>query len=111
MKFNKKYASEYIIGGILIFALVYGLNKWLKGLPAPAPEYDTSSSIDYSLVLSNGSQGAEVSELQKILKTKYKADLGTFGDNKDGIDGIFGDVTEKALVKAKGVNKIALKDL
>jgi peptidoglycan hydrolase-like protein with peptidoglycan-binding domain len=53
----------------------------------------------------------EVLELQKILKTKYKANLGTFGDNKDGIDGIFGTMTENALMKAKGVKTITLKDL
>ena len=56
-------------------------------------------------------QEPEVAELQRILKTKYKANLGTFGDNKDGIDGIFGTVTENALIKAKGVKQIALKDL
>jgi hypothetical protein len=49
--------------------------------------------------------------MQRILIEKYGQDLGTFGDNQDGIDGIFGTVTLAGLLKAKQVSEIALKDL
>jgi peptidoglycan hydrolase-like protein with peptidoglycan-binding domain len=112
MKLNPKHTSTYFIGAILIFALVYGTSKWLKSLNKPVLDSQGGESfLDYSLELKKGMQEPEVSELQRILKTKYKANLGTFGDNKDGIDGIFGTVTENALFKAKGVKKITLKDL
>jgi peptidoglycan hydrolase-like protein with peptidoglycan-binding domain len=113
MKLNPKHTTPYIIGGILVLAVVYGINKWLKSLNKPNLDYNSNqeSTLDYSLVLSKGMEQPEVTELQKILKTKYKSDLGTFGDNKDGIDGIFGTYTENALFKAKGVKSIALKDL
>lgn len=69
------------------------------------------NNLDMNLVLKQGSEGAEVAEMQRILIEKYGQDLGTFGDNKDGIDGIFGTVTLAGLVKAKQVSEIALKDL
>jgi hypothetical protein len=49
--------------------------------------------------------------MQRILIEKYGQDLGTFGDNEDGVDGIFGTVTLAGLLKAKQVSEIALKDL
>ena len=72
-----------------------------------APE----SRLDTNLVLKQGSEGAEVAEMQRILIEKYGQNLGTFGDNQDGIDGIFGSYTLAGLVKAKQVSEIALKDL
>jgi hypothetical protein len=60
--------------------------------------------------LSKGSRGAEVVELQRILKDEMGYDLGTFGTDGDGIDGDFGTMTENALFKAKGVKQITLKD-
>jgi hypothetical protein len=69
------------------------------------------NNLDMNLVLKQGSEGAEVAEMQRILIEKYGQDLGTFGENKDGIDGIFGTVTLAGLVKAKQVSEIALKDL
>jgi peptidoglycan hydrolase-like protein with peptidoglycan-binding domain len=73
----------------------------------PQPE----NNLDMDLVLKQGSEGAEVAEMQRILIEKYGQDLGTFGDNQDGIDGIFGTVTLAGLLKAKQVSEIALKDL
>lgn len=111
MKFDKKHTFNYIIGGLMAVAVVLAVNNWLKKMKKPTMDGQGESFLDTFLVLSKGMQEPEVAELQKILKTKYKADLGTFGDNKDGIDGIFGIVTENALFKAKGVKTIALKDL
>ena len=73
----------------------------------PEPE----NTLDMNLVLKQGSEGAEVAEMQRILIEKYGQDLGTFGDNEDGIDGKFGTVTLAGLLKAKQVSEIALKDL
>jgi len=112
MKLNKKQLSTYAIVGVVAFALIYGASKWLKSLKQPALDNNGQEVfLDRELVLSNGMQEPEVAEMQRILKTKYNADLGAFGDNKDGIDGIFGTITESALFKAKGVKTIALKDL
>ena len=72
---------------------------------------ENNSSLDSNLVLKLGSKGAEVMELQKRLINDYGQDLGKFGDNQDGVDGIFGSVTLAGLLKAKQVSEIALKDL
>ena len=40
---------------------------------------------------------SKIIKLQTILKTKYNADLGTSGPNKDGIDGSLGTKTLEAL--------------
>jgi hypothetical protein len=112
MKLNPKNTSSYIIIGIGVFALVYGINKWLKSMKKPTLDNQGQQvNLDTYLVLKKGMQEPEVAEMQRILKSKYNADLGTFGDNKDGIDGIFGTITENALFKAKGVKTITLKDL
>ena len=62
-------------------------------------------------VLSKGSKGAEVSELQRILIDQYESDLGYSGAERNGIDGDFGSITENALLKAKGVKEISLKQI
>jgi peptidoglycan hydrolase-like protein with peptidoglycan-binding domain len=61
--------------------------------------------------LKKGSRGAEVVELQRILKDEMGYNLGTFGTEGDGIDGDFGTMTENALFKAKGVKEITLKEI
>lgn len=111
MKLNPKHTSTYFYVGILILALGLGINSWLKNMKKPVINEGEESFIDTSLLLKKGMTQPEVEELQRILKTKYNANLGSYGDNKDGIDGIFGTITENALFKAKGVKTIALKDL
>jgi peptidoglycan hydrolase-like protein with peptidoglycan-binding domain len=112
MKLNKKHLGTYAVVGLVLLGIGLAVNKWLKGMKQPAlDENNQEVFLDTSLVLSKGMEEPEVTELQTILKNKYKANLGTYGDNKDGIDGVFGTVTENALNKAKGVKTIALKDL
>lgn len=41
-----------------------------------------------------------IKQIQTILKTKYNANLGTTGPNKDGIDGMWGKNTQAALETA-----------
>jgi hypothetical protein len=109
MKLDSKQKKYLLIGGAILLG-VYLINKWLHSLPKPQnPDFEVT--LDEEKVLKKGSQGAEVSELQRALIKDYSADLGNSGANKDGIDGDFGLLTEVALKKAKGVTEIALKDL
>lgn len=55
------------------------------------------SSKDYPL--SYGTCHPDVGILQKYLKKMYKADLGSFGANRDGVDEQFGKVTKSAALK------------
>lgn len=94
------------VGGVLLAVYLYGaLSKKLR-----KPSQEQLSSLDENLLLSKGSKGAEVAELQRILKDELGYDLGTFGTEGNGIDGDFGTLTENALFKAKGVKQITLKD-
>ena len=78
-------------------------NKWGKGNP----------------ILGDGALGNEktghmyyagkekkklVITLQKMLKT-LDYDLGTSGNEKNGVDGIFGDITEEDVLDFQGTNK------
>ena len=103
---SKKY---WIIGGIALVVII-GLNKWLKSLPQSINS-DAYAGLNLDSVLSKGSTGDEVAELQRILVNQYGADLGFTGFDKDGIDGEFGGMTEKALFDAKGVKQITLRQI
>lgn len=100
--------TKNILIGVGVLVGLYFANRLYKRLSKPSAEQ--LSLLNEDLVLAKGSQGAEVMELQRILKDELGYDLGSTGVDKDGIDGIFGSVTEKALFQAKGVNKITLKD-
>lgn len=41
-----------------------------------------------------------IQQIQTVLKTKYNANLGNYGPNKDGIDSKWGNLTQTALDKA-----------
>ena len=103
---SKKY---WIIGGIALVVII-GLNKWLKSLPQSINS-DAYAGLNLDSVLSKGSTGDEVAELQRILVNQYGADLGFTGFDKDGIDRQFGSMTEKALLNSKGVKQISLRQL
>ena len=115
---NKK--KFLIYGGIILGSalLFYFLSK--KKIPQNngsdeneenENEIVTPPTLDLNLLLKKGIEGAEVTELQRILKKDFNAYLGTTGINGDGIDGDFGTKTETALKDAKGVIQIKLKDL
>lgn len=110
MKLDSKQKKFLIIGGVVVL-LVYLTSKWLHSLPKPQPADLQKDDLDRDKVLSKGSQGAEVAELQRILKKDFNAELGATGVNKDGIDGDFGILTQVALKKAKGVEEISLNEL
>jgi len=109
MTLDAKQKKFLLIGGAIVLG-VYLISKWLHSLPKPLPADLQTETLDEEKVLKKGSQGAEVSELQRILKKDYNADLGKSGVNQDGIDGDFGLLTEVALKKAKNVTEITLKD-
>jgi len=95
------------LGGFLVAVYLYSLlNKKLR-----KPSQEQLSLLDENLLLKKGSRGAEVVELQRILKDEMGYNLGTFGTEGDGIDGDFGTMTENALFKAKGVKEITLKEI
>lgn len=106
----KDNTNKYLIIGLAIVVVSWGINKWLKSFPKPMNS-NSYSDLDLNVVLSKGSTGDEVAELQRILIDQYGANLGYTGAEKKGIDGDFGILTEVALKKAKGVTEIALKDL
>ena len=106
----KDNTNKYLIIGAVAVVVAWGINKWLKSMPKPINS-DAYAGLDMNTVLSKGSTGDEVSELQRILVNQYGADLGYTGGNKDGVDGQFGSLTEKALLDAKGVKQISLKQI
>ena len=110
MTLDSKQKKFLLIGGVIVVGVII-ISKWLHSLPKPLPADLQSDSLDRTKLLYKGSQGAEVSELQKILKKDYNAELGNTGINQDGIDGDFGLITQVALKKAKGVEEITLNDL
>lgn len=96
-----KYAAEWTLAGVLVFgSIVYFVTKAKKANSAIVQDIAVDETapipvtLNQNLVLQNGSRGAEVAELQRLL-----------GINADGI---FGSQTEAALKTAKGVTKITL---
>lgn len=110
MNLDAKQKKYLLIAGAVVLG-VYIVSKWLHSLPKPLPADLQSDTLDRNKLLYKGSKGAEVSELQRILKKDFNAELGDTGINKDGIDGDFGLITQVALKKAKGVEEITLNDL
>ena len=106
----KDKTNKYLLIGLGIIVVVWGIDKYLKSKPKPINS-DSYSDLDLNAVLSKGSTGAEVMELQRILIDQYGADLGYSGAERNGIDGDFGSITEKALMEAKGVKSISLKQI
>lgn len=106
---NENTKKYLIIGGVAL-VIILALNRWLKKMPTSI-NADAYAGLDMNTVLSKGSTGSEVAELQRILVNQYGADLGYTGAEKDGIDGEFGGMTEKALLDAKGVKEISLKQI
>ena len=104
-----KNKNTLIIAGVVLLVGGFAINRWLKSMPKPINS-DAFEGLDLDMVLSKGSNSSEVSELQRILVNQYNAELGFTGRDKDGIDGDFGTMTEKALLKVKGVKQISLKE-
>jgi peptidoglycan hydrolase-like protein with peptidoglycan-binding domain len=113
----KDKKTAMIVGGIVlglgVFIYFLFKNKPLgvEVMEVKPDQIAPESTLDVNLVLKQGSENPEVAEMQRILIEKYGQNLGEFGENQDGIDGVFGTVTLAGLLKAKQVSEIALKDL
>ena len=59
-----------------------------------------------SRLLKRGSKGDDVSHLQSILVEEMGYDLGTYGAKGDGVDGNFGEKTEKAVKRFQSFAQI-----
>lgn len=103
---NKTTKNILIGGGVL--TILYLFSKTFKWSRKPSELQERSLNMD--LVLAKGSEGAEVYELQRILTDELGYNLGVGGEEKNGIDGVFGNITENAVLKAKGVKQVTLKD-
>ena len=106
----KDKLGKYLLIGVGVVVAVVVIDKLMKRFSKPSIT-EGFSKLDIDLVLSKGSTGDEVAELQKILVNKYGADLGFTGANKDGVDGQFGSLTEKGLFDNLKVKEISLKQL
>lgn len=106
---NENTKKYLIVGGIALLVVIV-LNKVIRSITVPAIA-EGYSKLNMDMVLSKGSTGDEVAELQRILIDEYDADLGFTGVDRNGVDGEFGSMTEKALLNAKGVKEISLKQI
>jgi len=106
----KDKLEKYLLIGVGVVVAIVVIDKLMKRFTVPAiPE--GYSKLNMDLMLSKGSTGDEVSELQRILVDKYGVSLGFTGVDKNGIDGEFGSMTEKGLLDNLGVKQISLKQL
>ena len=67
----------------------------------------TELKLTIDRILNRGSIGDDVKQMQKVLK-QLGYDLGTFGDNADGIDGRFGKVTQAAVRAFQEANGLTI---
>ena len=69
----------------------------------------TAEPVKYTLgsrLLKRGSKGDDVAHLQSILVEEMGYDLGTYGAKGDGVDGNFGEKTEKAVKRFQSFAQI-----
>ena len=99
---------------------VLSAGKWTHWYMLPFIDYGTDADTDtpaqgsttepikYTLgsrLLKRGSKGDDVAHLQSIL-AGMGYDLGTYGDKNDGVDGSYGEKTEKAVKRFQSFAQI-----
>jgi peptidoglycan hydrolase-like protein with peptidoglycan-binding domain len=105
---NKK-AIYFTIGGVAVAVLGYFIYKKVTKPViyfGDVEEDDTTSTTtttttttnNSGLPLKRGSKGELVKQLQRFLVAEGY-DIGTFGANRDGVDGDFGRRTEQAVIE------------
>ena len=101
-----------VTAGSMATLLTIGLWDFLKdegveGLP-PRPETETATETASNLgdrVLVRGSKGDDVKQLQqKLVDNNF--DLGSYGPNSDGVDGVYGGKTEEAVRRLQMLTNI-----
>lgn len=100
---------------------VLSAGKWTHWYMLPFIDYGTDANTDtpaqgnttepikYTLgsrLLKRGSKGDDVAHLQSILVEEMGYDLGTYGAKGDGVDGNFGEKTEKAVKRFQSFAQI-----
>jgi hypothetical protein len=86
---SMKYLLGYKRGVVISEQAVGTVQPTATATTQPAPATATpTNTVDL------------IKQIQTILKTKYNANLGTTGPNKDGIDGMWGKNTQAALETA-----------
>jgi len=76
-----------------------------------APRRGRFSCSSSSYPLSYGTCHPDVGILQKYLVKSFKANLGNYGRNRDGVDEKFGNATEKAALKHLSKTSFSQKDI
>lgn len=98
-----KKTIYWTLGGIATAILAYFAYKKITAPtitfgnindPKEAPTRPMEIQNDFPLKI--GSRGENVKKLQRFLKSEGY-NIGNFGENKDGIDGVFGQITESAV--------------
>ena len=120
-KNNKKL---FIIGGVALLVLAgagYGYyffrkrkketGSYLGGLTSGGKKSGGFGCSSKSYPLSFGTCHPDVGILQRYLKKTYKADLGSYGNNKDGVDEMFGKLTKDAALKYLKKESFTEKDI
>ena len=67
----------------------------------------TELELTIDRLLNKGTKGNDVKQMQKVLK-QLGYELGNFGENKDGIDGVFGSVTQAAVRAFQEANSLTV---
>ena len=118
-KSNKKI---FIIGGVALLVLAgagYGYyyfrkrkkqtGSYLGGSGSSGGTSGGFSCNSKSYPLNFGTCHPDVGVLQRYLKKKYKADLGSYG--KDGVDEMFGKLTKGAALKHLKKDSFTVQDI
>ena len=108
---GKRNMKPFIIGGVALLAAAgagYGIYYFFfkekddedsSDGDAGTRRKSTSIFTSKSYPLSYGTNHPDVGILQLYLKKTYQANLGNYGENKDGIDEKFGKATKDAALK------------
>lgn len=117
---NKK--KLFIIGGVALLVLAgggYAIYYFRKKKKETGSYFGGSgggksggfSCTSSTYPLSFGTCHPDVGILQRYLKKIYKADLGSYGKNKDGVDEQFGNLTKQAVLKHLKKDSFTEKDI
>jgi hypothetical protein len=69
----------------------------MRKLVVSERQYKKLQNIIIERAILNEQTADQIKQVQQRLKDCFKADLGTSGPNKDGVDGIAGDKTKIAI--------------
>lgn len=119
---NKK--KLFIIGGVALLVLAGGgyaiyyfrkkkkeTGSYFGGSGGDGKKSGGFSCTSTGYPLSFGTCHPDVGVLQRYLKKAYKANLGSYGKNKDGVDEMFGNMTKQAALTHLKKDSFTEKDI